>query len=111
MTHHPRFRSAAVVAAIACLPACSDAPPGRIDAWAERATRKLAPDAQRDPAHGSADQVVLEAALGEWEPASADELARVVEALMVALGRIQAAIDAIVPWSDLDRVLELRRAP
>ncbi|MGE5183620.1 MAG: hypothetical protein ACM31C_16225, partial [Acidobacteriota bacterium] len=53
---------------IVCLPACSDAPPGRIDAWAERATRKLMPDAQREPAHGSADQVALEAARGEWEP-------------------------------------------
>jgi hypothetical protein len=49
--------------------------------------------------------------LRDWEPATARELAEVIEALMIALDRIQAAIDAIIPWSELDRSLQLRPAP
>lgn len=43
-----------------------------------------------------------------WRPDSADELARVIEQLMIAVDRIQAAVDAILPWSELDRALRLR---
>jgi hypothetical protein len=48
------------------------------------------------------------AALRGWQPGTPQELAEVVEQLMLALDRIQAAVDAIIPWSDLDRRVELR---
>jgi hypothetical protein len=47
-------------------------------------------------------------AFREWQPASGREVATMIEQLLIALDRIQAAIDAIVPWSDLDRSLQLR---
>jgi hypothetical protein len=46
--------------------------------------------------------------LRSWRPDSAEEFAVVVEHLMMAIDRIQAAVDAIVPWNDLDRAVSLR---
>lgn len=46
--------------------------------------------------------------LRTWRPETAAELAGVTEHLMIALDRIQAAVDAIIPWSDLDTALTLR---
>lgn len=43
-----------------------------------------------------------------WRPDSPEEFAIVVEHLMLALDRIQSAVDAIVPWSDLDKAVRLR---
>lgn len=54
---------------LAVVVSCSNAEPGvEIDAWAERATRKLSPDAVRDEAAGSSSRVDIAAARGEWEP-------------------------------------------
>lgn len=49
--------------------------------------------------------------LRSWEPKSPAEFADVIEQLMLALNRIQAAVDAIIPWSDLDKNLHLRASP
>jgi len=46
--------------------------------------------------------------LREWRPDTAQEYAVVIEHLMMALDRIQAAVDAIIPWNDLDRAVRLR---
>jgi hypothetical protein len=46
--------------------------------------------------------------LREWRPESAQEFAVVIEHLMMAIDRIQAAVDAIVPWNELDRAVHLR---
>jgi len=46
--------------------------------------------------------------LRDWRPDSAEEFAVVVEHLLMALDRIQAAVDAIVPWNELDRAVRLR---
>lgn len=48
------------------------------------------------------------AALREWRPDSAQEFAVVIEHLMMAIDRIQAAVDAIIPWNDLDKGVRLR---
>jgi hypothetical protein len=50
-------------------------------------------------------------AFAEWQPQSGRDAATVIEELLIAIDRIQAAVDAIVPWSDLDRSLRLRPAP
>jgi hypothetical protein len=46
--------------------------------------------------------------LRTWRPDTAEEFAVVIEHLMMAINRIQAAVDAIIPWNDLDRAVELR---
>jgi hypothetical protein len=46
--------------------------------------------------------------LRTWRPDSAEEFAVVIEHLMMAINRIQAAVDAIIPWNELDRAVELR---
>lgn len=46
--------------------------------------------------------------LREWRPGSAQEFAVVIEHLMMAIDRIQAAVDAIIPWNELDRSVRLR---
>ncbi|MCL4290292.1 MAG: hypothetical protein KJ051_08455 [Thermoleophilia bacterium] len=46
--------------------------------------------------------------LREWRPDTAQEFAVVIEHLMMAIDRIQAAVDAIIPWSELDRSVRLR---
>jgi hypothetical protein len=46
--------------------------------------------------------------LREWRPDSAEEYAVVIEHLMMAIDRIQAAVDAIIPWNELDRAVRLR---
>jgi hypothetical protein len=46
--------------------------------------------------------------LRDWRPDSAQEFAVVIEHLMMAIDRIQAAVDAIVPWNELDRAVRLR---
>ncbi len=46
--------------------------------------------------------------LREWRPDSAQEFAVVIEHLMMAIDRVQAAVDAIVPWNELDRAVRLR---
>lgn len=43
-----------------------------------------------------------------WRPDSAQEFAVVIEHLMMAIDRIQAAVDAIIPWNELDRSVRLR---
>lgn len=47
-------------------------------------------------------------ALRDWRPDSAAEFAVVIEHLLMAVNRIQAAVDAIVPWNELDRAVRLR---
>lgn len=46
--------------------------------------------------------------LRDWRPDSAQEFAVVIEHLMMAIDRIQAAVDAIIPWNELDRSVRLR---
>jgi hypothetical protein len=46
--------------------------------------------------------------LRDWRPDTAQEFAVVIEHLLMALNRIQAAVDAIVPWNELDRAVRLR---
>jgi hypothetical protein len=46
--------------------------------------------------------------LREWRPDSAEEFSVVVEHLLMAINRIQAAVDAIIPWNELDRAVHLR---
>lgn len=46
--------------------------------------------------------------LREWRPDSAQEFAVVIEHLMMAIDRIQAAVDAIIPWNELDKAVRLR---
>lgn len=46
--------------------------------------------------------------LRAWRPDSAQEFAVVIEHLMMAIDRIQAAVDAIIPWNELDRSVRLR---
>ena len=48
--------------------------------------------------------------LRDWRPDTAQEFAVVIEHLMMAVDRIQAAVDAIIPWNELDRGVTLRRA-
>ena len=46
--------------------------------------------------------------LREWRPDTAQEFAVVIEHLMMAIDRIQAAVDAIIPWNELDKAVRLR---
>jgi hypothetical protein len=46
--------------------------------------------------------------LREWRPDTAQEFAVVVEHLLMAIDRIQAAVDAIIPWNELDGAVRLR---
>jgi hypothetical protein len=46
--------------------------------------------------------------LREWRPDTAQEFAVVLEHLMMAIDRIQAAVDAIIPWNELDAGVRLR---
>lgn len=46
--------------------------------------------------------------LREWQPDTAQEFAGVIEQLLIAIDRMQAAVDAIVPWNELDRAVRLR---
>jgi hypothetical protein len=46
--------------------------------------------------------------LPSWRPDTTQEFAVVVEHLLMAVNRIQAAVDAIIPWNDLDRAVRLR---
>jgi hypothetical protein len=48
--------------------------------------------------------------LRAWRPATAEEFAVVIEHLMMAIDRIQAAVDAIIPWNELDSAVRLRGA-
>jgi hypothetical protein len=48
--------------------------------------------------------------LREWRPDTAREFAVVIEHLMMAIDRVQAAVDAIVPWNELDGAVRLRPA-
>ena len=58
----------------------------------------------------SAVQLLRRAAsiLAEWRPDTSREYAVVIEHLLMALNRIQAAVDAIIPWNDLDGAVRLR---
>lgn len=51
------------------------------------------------------------AVFADWQPQSGGELAAVIEELLIAIDRIQAGIDAIIPWAELDRSLTLRPPP
>ena len=110
MIPQARFRLAALVAVVVCLPACSDAPSGRIDAWAERASRKLMPDVLRDPAHGSADEVVLEAARGEWAPfqivARSRDAGQPLDDVDVAVSDLSGPSGASIPAAEIRRCRE-----
>jgi hypothetical protein len=46
--------------------------------------------------------------LREWRPDSSEEFAVVIEHLLMAINRIQAAVDAIIPWNELDGAVRLR---
>jgi hypothetical protein len=46
--------------------------------------------------------------LRDWRPDTAQEFAVVIEHLLMAVNRIQAAVDAIVPWNELDGAVRLR---
>jgi hypothetical protein len=46
--------------------------------------------------------------LREWRPDTPQEFAVVIEHLMMAIDRIQAAVDAIIPWHELDGAVRLR---
>ena len=46
--------------------------------------------------------------LREWRPDTAQEFAVVIEHLLMAIDRIQAAVDAIIPWNELDKAMRLR---
>ncbi len=49
--------------------------------------------------------------LRDWRPDTAQEFAVVIEHLMMAIDRIQAAVDTIIPWNELDKGVRLRAAP
>jgi hypothetical protein len=49
--------------------------------------------------------------LREWRPDTAQEFAVVIEHLMMAIDRIQSAVDTIIPWNELDQGVRLRTAP
>jgi hypothetical protein len=49
--------------------------------------------------------------LRDWRPEEHEEFAVVIEHLMIAINRVQAAVDAIVPWNELDRAVALRGRP
>jgi hypothetical protein len=46
--------------------------------------------------------------LREWRPDTAQEFAVVIEHLLMAVNRIQSAVDAIIPWNELDGAVRLR---
>jgi len=46
--------------------------------------------------------------LRDWRPDTTQEFAVVLEHLLMAIDRIQAAVDAIIPWNELDRAVALR---
>jgi hypothetical protein len=46
--------------------------------------------------------------LRTWRPDTAEEFAVVIEHLMMTIDRVQAAVDAIIPWNELDRAVQLR---
>ncbi len=48
--------------------------------------------------------------LADWRPDTTQEFVVVVEHLMMAVDRVQAAVDAIIPWNDLDGAVRLRPA-
>jgi len=49
--------------------------------------------------------------LREWRPDTAQEFAVVLEHLMMAIDRIQSAVDTIIPWNELDAGVRLRASP
>ncbi len=46
--------------------------------------------------------------LRDWRPDTKHEFAVVIEHLLMAIDRIQSAVDAIIPWNELDRGVRLR---
>ena len=46
--------------------------------------------------------------LRQWRPDTAQEFAVVIEHLLMAVNRIQSAVDAIIPWNELDGAVRLR---
>ena len=49
--------------------------------------------------------------LADWRPDTSMEFAVVIEHLMMAIDRVQAAVDAIIPWNQLDGAVRLRPRP
>jgi hypothetical protein len=49
--------------------------------------------------------------LREWRPDTRSEFATVIEHLMMAIDRVQSAVDTIIPWNQLDRAVSLRATP
>jgi len=46
--------------------------------------------------------------LREWRPDTKEAFAVVIEHLLMAIDRIQAAVDSIIPWKELDGAVRLR---
>lgn len=46
--------------------------------------------------------------MADWRPDTTQEFAVVIEHLMMAIDRVQAAVDAIIPWNELDGAVRLR---
>jgi hypothetical protein len=46
--------------------------------------------------------------LADWRPDTTQEFVTVLEHLIMAVDRVQAAVDAIIPWNDLDGAVRLR---
>jgi hypothetical protein len=46
--------------------------------------------------------------LADWRPDTTQEFVVVLEHLIMAVDRVQAAVDAIIPWNDLDGAVRLR---
>jgi hypothetical protein len=46
--------------------------------------------------------------LADWRPDTTREFVTVLEHLIMAVDRVQAAVDAIIPWNDLDGAVRLR---
>jgi hypothetical protein len=46
--------------------------------------------------------------MADWRPDTNMEFAVVIEHLMMAVDRVQAAVDSIIPWNELDGAVRLR---
>jgi hypothetical protein len=46
--------------------------------------------------------------MADWRPDTSMEFAVVIEHLMMAVDRVQAAVDSIIPWNELDGAVRLR---
>jgi hypothetical protein len=49
--------------------------------------------------------------LRDWRADEQEEFAVVIEHLLMAINRVQASVDAIIPWNELDGAVVLRGRP